>query len=50
MIGWRAHLARFEVDMIYLLGVPPVVLRGPGYDQAVNASGRAARWPAAETS
>ena len=31
------QLARFEVDMIYLLGVPPVVLRGPGYDQELIA-------------
>src|SRR2546422_11523414 len=29
------QLARFEVDMIYLLGVPPIVLRGAGYDQEV---------------
>jgi len=31
------QLARFEVDLIYLLGVPPIVLRGPGYDREVIA-------------
>jgi maleate isomerase len=41
------QLARFEVDMIYLLGVPPVVLRGAGYDQElIKRMERAAGRPA----
>lgn len=41
------QMARFEVDLIYHLGVPPVVARGPGYDREViarieKASGRPA--------
>jgi len=31
------QLARFEVDLIYFLGVPPVVIKGPGYDRELNA-------------
>jgi maleate isomerase len=41
------QLARFEVDMIYLLGVPPIVLRGAGYDQElITRMERAAGRPA----
>lgn len=29
------QLARFEVDLIYFLGVPPLVIKGPGYDLEV---------------
>jgi maleate cis-trans isomerase len=32
-----AQMARYEVDMVYQLGVPPVVLRGPGYDRELIA-------------
>ena len=31
------QMARFEVDRIYFLGVPPIVLRGPGYDRELIA-------------
>lgn len=31
------QLARFEVDMIYFLGVPPLAIKGPGYDREVIA-------------
>jgi len=31
------QMARFEVDLVYFLGVPPVVIKGPGYDREVIA-------------
>ena len=31
------QLASFEVDMIYLQGVPPLTIKGPGYDREVMA-------------
>ncbi|MBI2369724.1 MAG: hypothetical protein HYV08_05715 [Deltaproteobacteria bacterium] len=31
------QLARFEVDQIYFLGVPPLAIKGPGYDREVIA-------------
>ena len=31
------QLALFEVDFIYLLGVPPLTIKGPGYDRKVIA-------------
>ena len=31
------QLSRFEVDLIYFLGVPPIVIKGPGYDREVIA-------------
>lgn len=31
------QLARFEVDLIYFLGVPPMAIKGPGYDREVIA-------------
>lgn len=31
------QMARFKVDLIYQLGVPPIVLNDPGYDQEIIA-------------
>jgi len=31
------QMARYDVDVVYQLGVPPVVLRGPGFDQELIA-------------